>query len=401
MDFPLPIPEDLRRAVPPGGPVLLAISGGVDSALSLALLRALGCEVLAVTFKNFCYGDQDAAGDRACCSLEAIEDARDLARRFGARHWVHDVSARFQELVIDPFVADYRAARTPNPCLGCNSGVRFPALLRLADQQGCPVVATGHYARVIVGASDEPELHRGLDAQKDQSYFLAQVPRAIWRRVVFPLGWYTKEQVRTAARALDLPVAAKAESQEICFVPDGDRSFLFGGPGAGRPGPVVDRRGRVLGEHRGLEHYTVGQRRGLGIAHAAPLYVLALEPRTNTLVVGPRAELATWRLVCDRFEPAVADLPDVGPDGLAPVLARVRHRHAGARVARWTRTGERLEVELAEPVHGAAPGQGLALYHDHRVLGSGRLLAATGSGAPGSTLAADRSGDAAEQGDRR
>ncbi len=398
MDFPLPIPGDLRRTIAPGAPILLALSGGVDSALSLALLRALDCEVLAVTFKNFCYGDQDAAGAKACCSLDAIEDARELAQRFGARHWVHDVSARFQELVIDPFVAEYRAARTPSPCLDCNSSVRFPALLALADQQGCPLVATGHYARVVPGPAGEPELHRGLDPGKDQSYFLAPVPREIWRRVVFPLGWYTKEQVRAAARELRLPVAEKAESQEICFVPDGDRSFLFDGPDAGRSGPVTDRRGRVLGEHRGLEHYTVGQRRGLGIAHPEPLYVLALEPRTNTLVVGPHAELATRRLACDGFRAAVNDLPDVGPDGLEPVIARVRHRHAGVRVASWRREGERLEVELAEAVHGAAPGQGLALYHDHRVLGAGRLRVAGAPDAPGTQPVSPRAARDAEQG---
>jgi len=377
MNFPLPIPEALRRAVPPGASVLLALSGGVDSALSLAVLRALGCEVLAVTFKNFCYGDREDIGGKACCSLEAIADARDLARRFGSRHWVHDVSARFQQLVIDPFVREYAAARTPNPCLACNGGVRFPALVGLADQQGCQLVATGHYARTAPAAGGGHDLLRGRDPDKDQSYFLAQVPRRIWPRVVFPVGWFTKAEVRAAARALDLPVAEKTESQEICFVPDGDRSFLFGGEHAGRPGPIVDREGRTLGEHRGLEHYTVGQRRGLGVAHPEPLYVLALDRERNRLVVGPRAELATWRLVCDRFQAAVADLPDAGPGGgPGPWVARVRHRHAGARVARWRRHGDRLVVDLAEPVHGAAPGQGLALYENERVLGAGRLLPA-------------------------
>jgi tRNA-specific 2-thiouridylase len=376
MDLPLPIGDDLRRAAPPGTRVLLALSGGVDSAVSLAVLRALGCEVLAVTFKNFCHADQDAADEKACCSLDAIADARDLAARHGARHWVHDVSARFRQRVIDPFVQEYAAARTPNPCLACNAGVRFPALVHLARQQDCQLVATGHYARVVRRADGAAELHRGRDPQKDQSYFLGQVPPAIWPHVVFPVGDATKPQVRAAAAALGLPAATRAESQEICFLPGGDRGVLFAGAQAGRAGPILDGAGRVLGEHRGLEHYTVGQRRGLGIAHPEPLYVLALDPDRNALVVGPRPQLAVWRLACDRFQAAVPELPDAGPDGLAPVIARVRHRHAGARVRRWARDGDRLQVELAEPVHGAAPGQGLILYQDDRVLGGGRLLAA-------------------------
>ncbi len=382
MTTPLPIHDDLRRAVPPGTTVLLALSGGVDSALSLAVLRALGCEVLAVTFKNFCYGEADAdaasprATERACCSLDAIDDARRLADRFGARHWVHDVTADFRARVIDPFIADYAAARTPNPCLACNSGVRFPELLRLADQQGCALVATGHYARTRPAASGAAELLRGVDPDKDQSYFLSRVPRAVWSRVVFPLGWSTKPAVRAAARALGLAVADKPESQEICFVPDGDRGALFGEAERGRPGPIVDRNGRVLGEHRGLIHYTVGQRRGLGVAHAEPLYVLALDGAGNRLVVGTLAQLGVRTLRCDQFTPAVADLPAAGPGpGSAPCQARVRHRHAGARIASWRLADDHLEVDLAEPVYGAAPGQGLTLYEGERVLGGGRLLA--------------------------
>lgn len=386
MTTPLAIHEDLRRYLAPGTTVLLALSGGVDSALSLALLRALDCRVLAVTFKNFCYGEaeqtaaetgQDAG--RACCSLEAIDDARRLAQRFDAQHWVHDVTASFQAQVIDPFVTDYTAARTPNPCLACNSSVRFPELLRLADQQGCELVATGHYARIRRHEGGQVELLRGVDPQKDQSYFLSQVPRAVWPRVVFPLGWSTKDEVRTAARALGLPVADKPESQEICFVPGGDRSVLFDAALAGRAGPILDRQGRHLGEHRGLIHYTVGQRRGLGVAHTEPLYVLELDPARNCLIAGTLAELGVRHLRCDQFTAAIAELPAAGPGpGAAPCQARVRHRHAGARVASWRLQDGVLDVDLAEPVYGAAPGQGLTLYEGDRVLGGGRLLRPTG-----------------------
>jgi tRNA-uridine 2-sulfurtransferase len=386
MSCPLRIADDLRRAVPSGSTVLLALSGGVDSALSLVALRELGCEVMAVTFKSFCLADQDAAEpfagfegrtapDRACCSLDAIADARRLADRFDTRHWVHDVSRRFRSEVIDPFVAEYAAARTPNPCLNCNAAVRFPELMRLADQQGCRFVASGHYARIRRDGHDRAELLRGLDPQKDQSYFLSQVPAAIWPRVVFPLGWSTKVEVRSAARALALPVADKPESQEICFVPDNDRSRLFTHHEALRPGAIVDRRGAVLGRHQGLIRYTVGQRRGLGVAHTEPLYVLALDAQQNRLVVGTLPELAVRRLYCDRFTPMVDEFPADGPrPGIGPCVARVRHRHAGARVARWRLHEGALTVDLAEPVYGAAPGQGLTLYEADRVLGAGRLL---------------------------
>ncbi len=376
----LPIAEPLRRALSPGASVLLALSGGVDSALALAILSELGCDVRTVTFKNFCYGEHADPGGKSCCSLEAIEDARALAHRFGARHWVTDVSEAFRAQVIAPFVQEYRAARTPNPCLACNSQVRFPHLLTLADRMGCDYVATGHYARTDPIGGDDSALLRGVDIEKDQAYFLARVPRRVWSRVVFPLGWATKPAVREAAHALGLPVASKPESQEICFVPTGDRSFLFADdPASTRPGPIVDRQGRTLGEHRGLVHYTVGQRRGLQVAAAEPLYVLALERGANRLVVGRREELAATRLLADDFVAAVPDLPTQGPmlDGSTGWTARIRHRHAGVPVqgALFAPDGT-VEVTLAAPVHGAAPGQAVVLYDGDRVLGGGRLVAA-------------------------
>jgi len=278
LTFPLPLAEDLRRRLPPGTRVLLGVSGGVDSAVALAVLTELGCEVACVTFKNFCYGEDDRFTDRSCCSLDAIDAARRLAARFGAAHWVADVEPAFRDAVITPFIAEYRSGRTPNPCLLCNGDVRFPELVRLADRQGCDVAATGHYARIAVEAG-QARLMRGLDPDKDQAYFLHRIDRGLFPRLVFPLGWSTKPEVRAAARVLGIPVADKPDSQEICFVPGDDRSFLFA-EGAGTvPGPIVDTAGRELGTHRGLVHYTVGQRRGLGVAAGAPLYVVALDHR--------------------------------------------------------------------------------------------------------------------------
>lgn len=396
MTFPLPVPEPLRRALPPGTGVLLGLSGGVDSAVALAVLQELGCRVECVTFRNFCYAnDDEAATEQSCCSLEAIEQARSLALRAGAAHWVGDLVEPFGERVIKPFIDEYVQGRTPNPCLACNEGVRFPELARLAARQQCAFAATGHYAR-IDREQGTARLRRGLDPAKDQSYFLHRLDASLLEHLVFPLGWYDKVQVRAAARALDLPVAERRDSQEICFVPGDDRTFLFAGAGrsavAGamtRPGPIVDRTGRVLGQHRGLVHYTVGQRKGLGVAAAAPLYVLALEPAGNRLVVGPYDELRTTSLVADRFTTQAPDFPDRWPvgapeswQGLRPV-AQVRHRHAGTPIAEWRRQGDRLWVTLAEPVSGAAPGQGLALYAGDLVLAGGRLREAAADQADG------------------
>ncbi|MCP4291072.1 MAG: tRNA 2-thiouridine(34) synthase MnmA [bacterium] len=371
MSFPLEIPEPLRRALPPGTGVLLGISGGVDSALALAVLQELGCDVQCVTFKNFCYSEDDIQPDeQSCCSLDAIEDARRLARKFGAVHWVHGVEESFRKKVIDPFIQDYSSAITPNPCLACNADVRFPEFVRLATRQGCQFAATGHYARIDHNG-EAPALLKGLDPAKDQSYFLHRVPADLFGNLVFPLGWWPKTEVRRAASELGLEVAKKRDSQEICFVPDGDRAFLFSNVKGTQSGDIVDRSGKVLGQHKGLIHYTVGQRRGLGIAAAEPLYVLSLDLENSRLVVGQKNQLATYGVLARDFVTAVPDFPDEGPRDGYPVTARLRHRHGGCLVSSWqlNRNEGLLEVELAEPVDGAAPGQGLVLYQDDLVLG--------------------------------
>ncbi len=375
MPFPLEIPEPLRLALPPGTGVLLGISGGVDSALALAVLQELQCDIQCVTFKNFCFSEDDIdPGEQSCCSLDAIEDARLLARRFGASHWVHGVEAPFRELVIDPFIRDYSAALTPNPCLACNAQVRFPEFVRLARRQGCRYAATGHYAR-LDHSLPGGRLLKGLDPAKDQSYFLHAVPAGLYNDLIFPLGWWNKTEVRRAAAELGIAVAQKRDSQEICFVPDGDRAFLFTDDLATRSGEIVDGQGVVLGTHKGLVHYTVGQRRGLGIAAAEPLYVLSLDLDNSRLVVGPRRELATNGVLADGFVPAVPHFPVEGPEPQQPVHARLRHRHKGALVKSWNLASDgTMRVELAESVDGAAPGQGLVLYQGDTVLGGGRII---------------------------
>jgi len=376
MSFPLEIPEPLRLALPPGTGVLLGISGGVDSALALAVLQELECDVQCVTFKNFCYSEEDIdPGEQSCCSLDAIEDARLLARKFGASHWVHGVEEAFREKVIDPFIRDYSSALTPNPCLACNADVRFPEFVRLARRQGCRYAATGHYARIDHSLAGG-RLLKGLDPAKDQSYFLHAVAPALFDELIFPLGWWDKTEVRRAASELGIAVAQKRDSQEICFVPDGDRTFLFEDDLATRPGDIVDKQGVVRGTHKGLIHYTVGQRRGLGIAAPEPLYVLSLDLEKSQLVVGHRDELSVSGVVADGFVAAVPDFPAEGPVAGKPVHARLRHRHNGAQVKSWCLSDDgTLRVELSNSVDGAAPGQALVLYQDDLGLGGGRIIA--------------------------
>lgn len=371
MDFPLPVPEELRSRVSPGTGVLLGVSGGVDSSVALALLHHLGCEVVTVTLKNFCtsegvFGGED---DTSCCSLAAVEGARRTSARFGVKHWVGNVEDRFRREVIDPFVAEYRDGRTPNPCVGCNTTVRFPELARRADHLDLDLVATGHYARAEM-TDEGPRLRRGVDPGKDQSYFLHGIGSDVLARCVFPLGWWTKDEVRRAAAALGLESARKPDSQEICFVPDDDRTFLFE-DSPSTPGEIVDGDGRVIGTHRGLVHYTVGQRRGLGVAAAEPLYVTALDAAANRVVAGPRSALRRRRVRCDGWL-------DLAPDVAAPgdLTAQLRHRHGGVAVESWRRDGDEAIVQLAADAEGVAPGQFLVLYRDDEVLGGGRIVAA-------------------------
>ena len=373
MAFPLPIPAELRAAAPAGVGVLLAASGGVDSTLAMMMLRELGCDVHAVTFKNFCYADAGLVedGGRSCCSVEAIEEARRLATSCGVEHRVTNVEEIFGRNVIEPFVRSYAAGLTPNPCVDCNASVRFPHLLRLADLMGCELVATGHYARVDHGGR-RPRLLRGVDREKDQSYFLHGIGREALARSVFPLGWYVKQQVRQAAAALDLPVAEKPESQEICFVPDDDRSFLFADADV-EPGDFVDAAGNVMGRHHGLPFYTIGQRRGLGIAAPRSLYVTAIDVPANRIRVGFAEELDVTRIEVDRFAPLVDDLPAAGYSD-REIVARIRHRHRGAVVKAWRLRDGCLSVDLAGPERGVSPGQALVLYDGEAVLGGGRIV---------------------------
>jgi tRNA-specific 2-thiouridylase len=347
--------------------VLIAMSGGVDSAVAAFLVQQAGLRAIGLTMKNYCYGDAEVP-DRSCCSVEAINDARRECDRLGIPHRVADAEELFTREVIDNFISEYENARTPNPCVRCNSIVRFQTLFEYADRLGLSHVATGHYARVFEADSGGRYLARSTNREKDQSYFLSGVRGEVLSRVIFPLGDYDKGAVREIAGSASMDVAAKKESQEVCFVPDGTlRSFLESRGVPLRPGTIETVEGSVLGMHDGLSSYTVGQRRGLGVATGRPRYVVALDHERNVLVVGDTEDLLSRELNCR--------LTWIDPDAVrepAGLNAQIRYRHGGSGEVRdLAIDGSRCRVLFVETQRAVCPGQTIALYRDELVVGSG------------------------------
>jgi tRNA-uridine 2-sulfurtransferase len=344
---------------------LVAMSGGVDSAAAAQLALDAGDEVVAVTLEL--WSDPGTDGDKSCCSPQAVRGARDLAHRMGIPHLTLDLRERFRAEVVDTFLDGYAAGRTPNPCVRCNGEVRFDAMLELAGALGAARLATGHYARI---ARDEhgPLIRAAADARKDQSYMLARLDPRLLDRISFPLGALTKDAVRALAREAGLPVADKRESQDLCFVAGlGGRAFLqrHGGPRLRSPGEIVDRGGNVLGRHEGQHNYTVGQRRGLGLATPDPMYVLRKDAETNRVVVGPREALATARVPLENatLHRSAREVEAVRLRYHAePIPCRVHVQDDGS-----------LELRLDRPANGVAPGQLACLMREDRVVGEGTI----------------------------
>jgi tRNA-uridine 2-sulfurtransferase len=352
-DFQLSGPPAARR-------IVVAMSGGVDSSVVAALAARTGAETIGITLQLYDYGEAVGRAG-ACCAGRDIRDARAVCDTLGIAHYVFDHASSFREQVIDDFADEYLAGRTPIPCVKCNMGPKFTDLFALARDLGADCLATGHYVRRVEGLAGA-ELHRAVDPARDQSYFLFATTRDQLKFLRFPLGGLPKSQVRTLAAELGLGVAAKPDSQDICFVPEGNYADVVRKvrPGADTAGDIVDEAGRVLGRHRGLIHYTVGQRRGLEIGGGHdPLYVVRLDAAARQVVVGPKEALAVDAA-------RLTGINWLGGDHVGPLTAKVRSlaKPVAARLK-----GDRLVFDT--PEYGVAPGQAAVLYAGDRVLGGG------------------------------
>jgi tRNA-uridine 2-sulfurtransferase len=345
--------------------VLVAMSGGVDSSVAAALLVQQGYDVVGATMKLFCHGED--LPDRPCCSLDSVNDARRICEQLGVPHYVLNLESAFGRDVVQDFVSEYARGRTPIPCVRCNTFTKFRDLLRKADAIDARWIATGHYAQVRDGV-----LHRGLDPAKDQSYFLWGIERTVLSRMILPVGAQTKAETRAVAHQLGLElIAEKAESQDICFVPDGDHAKVIArelGPDAPslRPGPFIARDGTVLGEHSGFARYTVGQRKGLPGGSREPMFVVEIRPDTREVVIGPREELLGRGVVAREINWLV-DAPVIG----AEVEVQIRHHAAPARGTLVRVSDQEVEIALDAAVSAITPGQSVVFYDGDAVLGGG------------------------------
>ena len=353
--------------------IVVAMSGGVDSSVAAALLAELGHDVIGLSMQLYPAGQGPAEGAEAfggCCTLDDLHDARRVAQAIGIPHYILNFEQRFQDTVVSDFVRQYAAGRTPLPCAHCNSDLTFSTLLDRALGLGAERVATGHYARVEMGASGRWLLVRSADRDKDQSYFLFSLTQEQLAHASFPVGALTKSEVRAEARRIGLNVAEKRDSQEICFVPDGDYAAFVArqDPSVSRTGAIVDQEGRVLRHHDGVHRFTIGQRKGLGISAPIPLYVSRIDARSGAVTVGPRASLERAALTASGVNWVAVSEP---PAAWLRAAAQIRHRHQAAAGRVRALEDHRAEFAFDEPQSAVTPGQAVVFYDGDVVVGGG------------------------------
>ncbi len=347
--------------------VVVAMSGGVDSSVAAALLKEQGHEVIGITMQIWPEGE-GKPHEKGCCSVSAVEDARKVAFKLGIDFYVLNFRDLFQKQVIDYFIDEYCAGRTPNPCIMCNRKIKFEHLLQKAKSFGADFLATGHYARIEEDEQGRPGLKKGLDEGKDQSYALYNLTQEQLKQILFPLGNFEKDKTRELAKKFDLPVHSKAESQEICFVEDNQHGDFIAQkkPDAVRPGIIVDEQGNVLGKHRGLPYYTVGQRRGLGLAMGYPVYVKEIRADKNEIVVGPQKSIYSEGLLAH-------DINWIGQKELEKpqkVEIKIRYNAPAVKGEIRPRNGEVI-ARFFKPIPAVTPGQSVVFYRVDEVLGGG------------------------------
>lgn len=357
----------------PKGRVVVGMSGGVDSSVAAYLLKEAGYEVIGVTMQIWQDEEPETVEENGgCCGLSAVDDARRVAQNLGIPYYVMNFKQEFRENVMDYFISEYLSGRTPNPCIACNRYVKWESLLKRSLDIGADYIATGHYAQIKQLPNGRYTLQKSATAAKDQTYALYNLTQDQLSKTLMPVGQYTKEEIREIANRIQLPVANKPDSMEICFVPDGDYAGFIEDNTDKKiePGNFVNTKGKVIGRHKGITHYTIGQRKGLNLSMGHPVFVVEIRPETNEVVIGDNEEVFTRELVADRLNFMSRENFEDGME----VLAKIRYNHKGSVCRLYHEGDDQVRCVFNEPQRAVTPGQAVVFYEEDYVLGGGTII---------------------------